>query len=66
MTAYMVANDLEPGCIGVKTTLKRRSPHEQSEPEARLEPIETYVLGEHIVELDHFLPIALSLSSKRI
>lgn len=26
MTAYMVANDLEPGCFGLKTTLKRRSP----------------------------------------
>lgn len=47
MTAYMVAKDLEPGCIGVKTTLKRGSPHEQAEPEARLEPNETYVLGNH-------------------
>lgn len=54
MTAYMIANDLEPGCMGLKSTLKRGSQLEVLNPEARSEPIDTIVIGKKILLSNQF------------
>ena len=61
MTAYMIANDLEPSCMGLKSTLKRGSQLEVLNPEARSEPIDTIVIGKKISLPDQFSPITTKL-----